>query len=152
NPHKICPRDVVNATGINEELQNSSVSKWVFDAVRALRDLAHEVGDGEDTSFWQSSGRDVGCTKVYSHGSDKMGLGLVNKRDDNMGLLLYSEDNHNKEMSTVSIGPQTKLRGCHAARNCLKLTKDRNSKITQSGPFKKKRKPRKGLVEDILQL
>ncbi|GAB4853987.1 hypothetical protein Ancab_040190 [Ancistrocladus abbreviatus] len=44
NPHKICHRDVVNAAGINEELQNSSVSERVFDTVRALRDLAHEVG------------------------------------------------------------------------------------------------------------
>ncbi|GAB4830686.1 hypothetical protein Ancab_004719 [Ancistrocladus abbreviatus] len=44
NPHKICPRDVVNAAAINEELQNSSVSERVSNTFRALRDLAHEVG------------------------------------------------------------------------------------------------------------
>ncbi|GAB4855131.1 hypothetical protein Ancab_023761 [Ancistrocladus abbreviatus] len=108
NPHKICPRDVVNAAGINEELRNSSVSERVSDIVRgAILDLAHEVGGGEGIGCRQSNGRDIDCTRVCNHGSNKMGLGLVNKGDDNTGILLYSEDNHNKEKSTGLIGPQT---------------------------------------------
>ncbi|GAB4827861.1 hypothetical protein Ancab_034745 [Ancistrocladus abbreviatus] len=132
NQHRIYPRGVDTAAGINEGFQNPSVSERVSDTVRTSRDTAHKVGGGDATGCRHSRGRDVGMTTWACIQSPKV--------------------NQNNEEPTGPPGPQTAMRGSQVTGNCLKPTKTRKSEFTQSGAFKKKKQTRKRLVEDILQL
>ncbi|GAB4840394.1 hypothetical protein Ancab_021160, partial [Ancistrocladus abbreviatus] len=85
------------AAGINEGFQNSSVSEQVSDTIRTSRDTAHKVGGTDTTDCRHSKGRDVDYIEARNHGSNELGLGLVNNGDDNMSLYSISQGNQNKE-------------------------------------------------------
>ncbi|GAB4857128.1 hypothetical protein Ancab_015039 [Ancistrocladus abbreviatus] len=111
NQHSIHPRGVETAAGINEGFQSSSVLERVSDTVRTSRDTAHKVWHDDTTGCCHSKGRDIDYTGVCNHGSNELGLGLVNSGHDNMGPYSMSQGNQNKEEPTGLPGPQIAMRG-----------------------------------------